>query len=178
MQSTTTTTPLVSLKSEKIELADSSEDIRGLKIVDRDGQEVGKVDDVFVDPNERRARFLVVKSGDILGLGGKKFLIPVDAIQSHDADQVVINETRDRILGGPQVDGEFRGTSDELAETGETRTTGGEMSGTGGTRPTDDTAGTLGVGEDAPPALVIAVYEWYDIDQPYWSPDYQRRSWA
>jgi sporulation protein YlmC with PRC-barrel domain len=166
MQSTTTTTPLVSLKSGAIELMDPNEDIRGRKVVDRVGQEVGRVDDVFVDPTQRRARFLSLKSGDFLGLGGKQFLIPVDAIESLDADQVVINETRDRILGGPQMDGGGAGASESDAP-----------STTGDTGTSDDAAGTGEVGTHAP-ALVIAVYEWYDVDQPYWSPDYRRRPWA
>jgi hypothetical protein len=51
--------------------ADSTEDIRGLRVFDRSGSEFGKIDDVFIRPAERRARFVAVKSGDILGIGGR-----------------------------------------------------------------------------------------------------------
>ena len=178
MRSNTTMNPLVSLKSEQIELADRNEDIRGRKVVDREGQDVGKVDDVFVDPIERRARFIAVKSGDFLGLGGKKFLIPIDAIQSQNADQVVINETRERILGGPQVEDEFGEPSrgDDVSPTGDIA----RARDTAGSPAAGGTAGTAGTGgaDDEAPAVVVAVYEWYDVRQPYWSPDYQRRNWA
>ena len=159
MQSTTTTMPLVSLKSGNVQLTNTNEDILRRTVVDRDGQEVGRVDDVFVDPTERRARFLAVKSGDILGFGGKKFLIPVEAIHTVDADQVMISETRDRILGGPEVD--------EDAERSITTTSPGTMGET-------DRMDTAGAGEP----VVIAVYRWYRVDQPYWSPSHQRRDWA
>jgi sporulation protein YlmC with PRC-barrel domain len=183
MHSTTTTTPLVSMKSGEIELSDPNEDIRGRKVVDQNGEDVGKVDDVFVDPNQRRARFIAVKSGDFLGLGGKKFLIPVDAIQSLEEDRVMIGETRDRILGGPQIEGQFDAPSDAA-----------EPSGAGGTGTGASTADVIrmpgaaaesggdadegGNADQDAPALVIAVYEWYDVDEPYWSPDYRGQHWA
>lgn len=180
-----TTTPLVSLKSGDVDLADPNEDIRGRRVVDREGQEVGKVDDLFVDPTERRARFMAVKSGDVLGLGGKTYLVPVDVIQSVDEEQVVINETRDRILGGPQVEGgaervaaggQPRGAT---GATGEAARAPGEAPGAAGeaARAPRDVPGTVPAAADEP-ALVVAVYEWYGIQQPYWSPDYRRQPWA
>ena len=146
---TTTTTTLEPLSQTRLDLVDPKEDVRGRKIFDRDSQEIGKVDDVFIDPTERRARFLSVKSGDFLGLGGKKLLIPIDAIASVDADKVVINDKRDRIVGGPQIDHEFDRSPDQMADT---------------------------AASDAD-ALVIAVYEWYGVEQPYWNPTYRRPNW-
>jgi sporulation protein YlmC with PRC-barrel domain len=153
MQTTMTMTPLVSLKSGQIDLADTNEHILGRKVVDQSGQDVGKVDDLFVDANERRARFIAVKSGDMLGLGGKTVLVPVDAITSA-GDPVTINASRERILGGPQVD---------------------EASLAGGTGTTGVSRG--GFDENATP-LAISAYEWYSIDEPFWSPSYRRRNWA
>src|SRR4029453_2437392 len=66
MRSTMTTGALEPLSETNLALADSTEDIRGLKVYDRSGSEFGKIDDVFIDPVERRARFVAVKSGDIL----------------------------------------------------------------------------------------------------------------
>ncbi|HEV8489061.1 MAG TPA: PRC-barrel domain-containing protein [Candidatus Limnocylindrales bacterium] len=149
MRTTMTTTALEPLSQTRLDLVDPKEDVRGRKVFDRDGQEIGKVDDAFIDPAERRARFLSVKSGDFLGLGGKKLLIPIDAIASLTEDKVVINDRRDRIVGGPQVDHEFDRGPDRMADT---------------------------ANEDAD-ALVIAVYEWYGVEQPYWNPTYQRPNW-
>jgi sporulation protein YlmC with PRC-barrel domain len=107
MRSTMTTTTLEPLSRTGVGLADPLDDLRGRKVVDRNDQEVGKVHEVFIDPSERQARFLSIKSGDVLGFGGKTFLVPVDAIASANDDRVVIAESRDRILAGPQVDDEF-----------------------------------------------------------------------
>jgi sporulation protein YlmC with PRC-barrel domain len=148
-----TTTPLASLKSSRIDLINTNEDILGRKVVDVNGQDVGKVDDLFADLNERRVRFLSVKSGDILGVGGKTFLIPVDVIQSAGADQVVINESKDRILNGPQVD--------EASLVATTGTTG-------------ETTGSF----DATAVPLVEVYEYYAIDEPFWSPTYRSPNWA
>ena len=117
MRSTMTTTALEPLTQTHLELIDPKEDVRGRKVFDREGEEIGKVDDVFIDPTERRARFLSVKSGDVLGLGGKKLLIPVDAIASVAQDKVVINQPRDRIVAGPQVDREFEKGASQAADT-------------------------------------------------------------
>ena len=68
MRSTMTTGVLEPLSQSNTQLANTTEDIRGRKVYARDGQEFGKVDDVFVDPYERYARFISVKSGDILGI--------------------------------------------------------------------------------------------------------------
>jgi sporulation protein YlmC with PRC-barrel domain len=143
------TTTLEPLSQTRLDLADPKEDVRGRRVFARDGQEIGKVDDAFVDPIEKRVRFLSVKSGDLLGIGGKKLLVPIDAITSVDEDRVVINDLRDRIVGGPQVDDEFDRGPDRMADTAT---------------------------EDAD-ALVISVYEWYGVEQPYWNPAYQRPSW-
>jgi sporulation protein YlmC with PRC-barrel domain len=113
---TTTTTALEPLSQARLSLVDPQEDVRGWKVFDRQGEEIGKVDDVFMDPTERRVRFLSVKSGDVLGLGGKKLLIPIDAIAPVAQDKVVINHQRDRIVAGPQVDREFEKGSDQAAD--------------------------------------------------------------
>jgi sporulation protein YlmC with PRC-barrel domain len=117
MRSTMTTTALEPLSQTRLELFDPGEDVRGRKVFDREGEEIGKVDDLFIDPTERRARFLSVKSGDVLGLGGKKLLIPIDAITPVAQDKVVINHRRDRIVAGPQVDREFEKGTSKAADT-------------------------------------------------------------
>jgi sporulation protein YlmC with PRC-barrel domain len=55
---------------------DSTEDVRGRKVMDRQGEEIGKVDDLMVDEREFKVRFLEVASGGVLGLGATKVLIP------------------------------------------------------------------------------------------------------
>jgi sporulation protein YlmC with PRC-barrel domain len=148
MRSTMTTGVLEPLSVTDLTLADSTEDIRGLKVFDRSGSEFGKIDDVFIDPAERRARFVAVKSGDILGIGGQRYLLPVELL-TFGGDHVQVNETAERITQGPQWDGR------ELTPTdaGDTTTNGGA----------------------AP--LILDAYAFYDVREPFWSPAYTQPMW-
>jgi CBS domain-containing protein/sporulation protein YlmC with PRC-barrel domain len=92
---------LVRLSDSDLTLADRAEDIRGLKALDSAGEELGTVDDLFIDEQERMVRFLEVSSGGFLGLGATKFLLPVDMITRITADVVHINQSRERVAGAP-----------------------------------------------------------------------------
>jgi sporulation protein YlmC with PRC-barrel domain len=95
---------LVRLADVGLELDDPADDVRGRKVVDRNGDEVGKVDGLIIDEGERRARFLEVGAGGFLGLGEKRQLVPVEAISPVDADLVHISPERTRVAGGPVYD--------------------------------------------------------------------------
>lgn len=97
---------LIDLRDTALTLADPADDLRGRKVVDRNGDEVGDVDGLIIDEKERRARFLQVGSGGFLGLGEKKQLVPVDAITAVDDEVVRINTERTHIAGGPIYDPE------------------------------------------------------------------------
>ena len=68
------------------------------------GEELGAVNDLFIDEQERKVRFLEVSSGGFLGLGATKFLLPVDAISRITSDVVHINQSRERVAGAPRYD--------------------------------------------------------------------------
>jgi sporulation protein YlmC with PRC-barrel domain len=85
-------------------VADAAEDIRARQVVDRDGEEIGEVDDLLIDAPEKRVRFLEVASEGFLGLGKTTFLIPVDAITRMRDETVYINQTRQHIAGAPLYD--------------------------------------------------------------------------
>ena len=90
------------LSDTTLAFVDSAQDIRGRKVLDRNGQELGKVDDLFVDEGEEKIRFLEISSGGFLGLGNTKFLIPVDAITSVIEDEVRIDQTREHVASAPR----------------------------------------------------------------------------
>ncbi|TDW79605.1 PRC-barrel domain-containing protein [Kribbella sp. VKM Ac-2566] len=97
---------LVRLTDVGLELADPADDLRGLKVLDRNDDEIGTVDGLIVDEQERRVRFLEVGSGGFLGLGQRKVMVPVEAVTSVDADAVHISQNRDHVAGGPVYDPE------------------------------------------------------------------------
>lgn len=92
-----------------VHLADSGlavtadDDVRGREVVDREGEEVGTVDDLVIDPSEEKVRFLQVGSGGFLGLGESKQLIPVDAVVKID-EKVHIAHDRGHVAGAPAYD--------------------------------------------------------------------------
>lgn len=98
---------LVRLSDTGLTLADPEADIRGTTVVDRDGEEVGTVDDLFIDEAERRMRFLEIGSGGFLGIGKEKRLIPVDAVTEID-EHIHINQERSLIAAGPGYDPELK----------------------------------------------------------------------
>ena len=95
---------LVRLGDTDLTLDSGSEDIRGRKLLDRDGDEIGTIDALMLDQGEQKIRFLHVTAGGFLGIGDETFLIPVDAITQIDDDHVHVDQTRDRIVEGPRYD--------------------------------------------------------------------------
>jgi sporulation protein YlmC with PRC-barrel domain len=87
-------------------LSSDAEDIRGRKIIDSKGEEIGQVDELLIDDSEKRVRFLRVGARGLLGMHGQKFLIPVDAIVNITPRTVVANMTRDRMASAPLYDPE------------------------------------------------------------------------
>jgi len=95
---------LIKLGDTDLTVADPAEDIRGHTVVDQQGEDIGHVDGLMIDEDERKVRFLQVAAGGFLGIGEKTFLIPVDAISRIEDDQVRVDQTRERIVGGPSYD--------------------------------------------------------------------------
>ncbi|MDQ2787798.1 MAG: PRC-barrel domain-containing protein [Chloroflexota bacterium] len=95
---------LVKLGDTDLTVHDPAEDIRGHTVADRDGKKIGKVDGLMIDRDEQKVRYLQVEAGGFLGIGERRFLIPVDAITRIGDDTVQVNETQERIIGAPGYD--------------------------------------------------------------------------
>lgn len=100
-------TKLRSLGDADLMTRDRAEDIRSRKVVDARGDELGKIDELLIDDDEQKVRFLRVASGGFLGIGQDKVLIPVEAITRITEDVVHVDQTRDRIAGAPKYDPEL-----------------------------------------------------------------------
>lgn len=92
---------LTKLSESDLVLANSDEDIRGRTLRDTNDEEIGSVDDLMIDADQRKVRFLLVGAGGFLGIGEKQFLIPVDAVTRIDDDNVWINQNKSKIIGSP-----------------------------------------------------------------------------
>lgn len=92
------------LKDSDLRLADPQADIRGRRVVDREGEELGKVDALLIDEQERKVRFLEVASGGLLGIGRSKVLLPVEAVTRVGKDEVRTSQSRERVRSAPRYD--------------------------------------------------------------------------
>ena len=99
----TFTRDLDPLTSSGLELEDQTKDIRGQEALDRDGESVGTVTDLLIDPTLRIPRLAVLESsGGLLGMGKKRYLVPLEAISQDDEQHVRINCSKNEILGEPE----------------------------------------------------------------------------
>ncbi len=95
---------LTPLRDTDRTVADPAEDIRGHRVVDSAGTDLGTVAELLVDEDEFKVRFLEIASGGFLGIGRDKTYLPVDAIRSITDDTVTIDQTRDFVANAPEYD--------------------------------------------------------------------------
>ena len=96
---------LVSLNDSELVLEDRTQDVRGLDVYDEDGDQIGTVRDLYADTEERKVRFLDVSAGGFLGLGERRFLIPVEAVSEVREDGVVVvDQKRRKVAESPLFD--------------------------------------------------------------------------
>jgi sporulation protein YlmC with PRC-barrel domain len=98
---------LLRLNESGLTVADENADVRGRKVFDSAGEEIGKVEDLLIDEDEHRVRFLQLGAGGFLGLGEHRFLIPVDAVTRLTPDAIYVGRTREHVAGGPRYDPEL-----------------------------------------------------------------------
>jgi sporulation protein YlmC with PRC-barrel domain len=80
----------------------AAEDVRGYEVRDIDDRALGRVDDLIIDTDAGRVRFLKVGGGGILGLGRVHRLVPVDLIRGIAGEFVFLNATKDLIDFAPK----------------------------------------------------------------------------
>jgi sporulation protein YlmC with PRC-barrel domain len=95
---------LVKLGAAGQTVADGDNDIRGRMAVDRDGVEIGKIDDLLIDAEERKVRYLEIETGGFLGIDEEKSFIPVGAITSITKHEVHIDQTGSSARSAPAYD--------------------------------------------------------------------------
>ncbi|MCY1143743.1 PRC-barrel domain-containing protein [Actinoplanes sp. Pm04-4] len=95
---------LTRLSDTSKDVADSSPDIRGRKVIDRDGDDLGKVDDLLIDTDEEKVRFLRVEHGGLLGIGATASFIPVDAVRDITDGEVHVDLAAQQVADAPRYD--------------------------------------------------------------------------
>jgi uncharacterized protein (TIGR02271 family) len=107
MQNSTNTQNLVRLSDQHdLKVAEGNEDIRGWEVRGSDGDKIGKVKDLLVDPTQMRARYLDIElKGGLFG-GGRRVLVPVgQARLADDDDAVLLQIGASQLQDYPEYDG-------------------------------------------------------------------------
>ncbi len=92
---------LVRLGDSDFVPANPEDDVRGKDVYDAEGQRIGGVDDLYIDRQEREVRFLEVGAGGFLGIGEKRFLVPVETVTEVAEGWVTIEPSRTEKMTGP-----------------------------------------------------------------------------
>jgi sporulation protein YlmC with PRC-barrel domain len=92
------------------ELVDVTADLRGRKVIDADGEEFGTVEDLLVDQDQGRVRFMEVATGGFLGLGKDRFVVPVEAISAIGEDEVRLARLKAEVAESPPFAREYEGS--------------------------------------------------------------------
>jgi len=96
---------LTKLSEADLPLEEPWQDIRGLDVYDVNGEQIGSVEDLYVDRDSRLPRFLEVSAGGFLGIGKKNFLIPIEEVSREmGEDRVTVNQPRDKVVESPDFD--------------------------------------------------------------------------
>jgi sporulation protein YlmC with PRC-barrel domain len=89
---------LVKLDDFEGELEEPWQDVQGLKVFDKNGGEVGTVEDLYIYEDAEAVHLLKVAGDE------RSFLIPVDAVTTASEDGVDVEQDIDTIWGAPEFD--------------------------------------------------------------------------
>jgi sporulation protein YlmC with PRC-barrel domain len=98
---------LIKLNDTHLKLTSSAEDIRGRRVIDSRGDDMGVIDELLIDDSQKRVRFLRIASGGFMRIGAQRYLIPVDSIVKISDRYVVANMTREHAACAPPYDPEM-----------------------------------------------------------------------
>src|SRR5215218_5708855 len=96
---------LTKLSETELPLEEPWQDMRGLDVYDNRDEQIGSVEDIYVDREVRLASYLVVSAGGFLGVGKKTFLVPVEEVSRNVGEErVTITVPKEKVLTSPEFD--------------------------------------------------------------------------
>src|SRR5687767_9291227 len=96
------TAQLRKLQPTDLASIDFTEDTRGHTVVDRSGNQLGRVDALFIDDADRLVRFLRVSPDWPAETDARKFIVPVDAITRIRGGTIHLDRERPNLAAAPR----------------------------------------------------------------------------
>ena len=79
--------------------------LSGDKVVNRQGEDLGKIDDFMLDTVNGCVSYAVLSFGSVLGMGGKLFAVPYQALSLDEANhQFILDISKERLEQAPGFD--------------------------------------------------------------------------
>jgi sporulation protein YlmC with PRC-barrel domain len=80
----------------------SASSVTGDSVVDAQGENLGKIEEVMLDVDDERIAYAVLSFGGFLGIGDKLFAVPWGALKLDAQKQCfVLNESKERLKNAP-----------------------------------------------------------------------------
>ncbi len=105
---------LAKLSASDVSLEPPEEDLRKRMLLDSNAKQLGDIEEVYVDTNENKTRFVEVRTGGILGLGTTPRLIPIEAAEEVTPGSVRVGHSEETVLGSPEFNPDAEITPDML----------------------------------------------------------------
>ena len=86
----------------------AASEIKGTKVRNLQNQEIGDIDDLLIEPDAGRTRFVILSVGGFLGLGSTKVAVPWGAFEityQGGKPRYRLDATKERLEQAPRVDG-------------------------------------------------------------------------
>ncbi|MCC5785651.1 MAG: PRC-barrel domain-containing protein [Phycisphaerales bacterium] len=81
-------------------------DLDSIKIVTRDEEELGSIDQIVVDRNSGRVAFATLNHGGVLGIGADTVIFPWEALERTDDKKFKVSINKNRLENAPEFDDE------------------------------------------------------------------------
>jgi sporulation protein YlmC with PRC-barrel domain len=80
--------------------------LKGADVKSKDGEDLGKLEDLIVDPQTGQIKFAIVGKGGVLGLGEKAHPVPWQNVTVNSEKQVTLNIDKQKMQTAPTVNSE------------------------------------------------------------------------
>jgi sporulation protein YlmC with PRC-barrel domain len=94
------------LGESRYAFANPYQDVRGWRVCDTSGQDLGHLEDVLIDEPAKKVRFLKVAHGGVMGFGATHSFIPIEAVSTVADGVVTVSATMQQVAGAPRFDPE------------------------------------------------------------------------
>ncbi|MFH1574306.1 MAG: PRC-barrel domain-containing protein [Acidobacteriota bacterium] len=99
--------------SEYITAIERASKLIGRDVKNRQGEELGEIENLYIDPDQDRVCFAVLSHGGVLGARDKLFAIPWQAFEmTGDEDTLILDISKDRLKTAPNASKAERDTWD------------------------------------------------------------------